>query len=179
MLADVVQILLDYEPELIKTVGPGNTTPLVFAILRGHAAVVDQLLSQPQGNDLLSVSKSNGRNALHLAARLQNVEMVKTLLEKDSQLAQSTDQKGQSALHMASKGVGHELVRLLVKADPAVLALPDLKGNTALHIATKKKKALVYLLIYLQNNHLFLIFKLWVELHVWENQVADICWLRW
>ncbi|OWM87544.1 ankyrin repeat-containing protein ITN1-like [Punica granatum] len=152
--ADVVQTLLDYEPELIKEAGPSNTTPLVFAVLRGHATVVNQLLSQTDSPSLLSVSKSNGRNALHLAARLQNVDMVKALLEKEPQLARSTDQKGQNALHLAVKGISHEIVRLLVKAEPVVLAQQDSRGNTVLHIATKKQKDAIVqeLLLYPETN---------------------------
>ncbi|KAG5557350.1 hypothetical protein RHGRI_007565 [Rhododendron griersonianum] len=135
----IVQVLLDQYPELTKTVGPSNTTPLMSAATRGHTTVVNELLSKDC--TLLEISRSNGKNALHLAARQGHVDIVKALLDKDPQLARRTDKKGQTALHMAVKGVSCEVVKLLLEADAAIVMLPDKFGNTALHIATRKKRA--------------------------------------
>ncbi|KAL2230268.1 UNVERIFIED_CONTAM: Ankyrin repeat-containing protein ITN1 [Sesamum indicum] len=135
----IVQVLLDHDPGLIKTIGPSNATPLITAASRGHSAVVNELLSKDCS--LLEISRSNGKNALHLAARQGHVDIVKALLDKDPQLARRTDKKGQTALHMAVKGVNSEVVKLLLEADAAIVMLPDKFGNTALHIATRKKRA--------------------------------------
>ncbi|KAL6581170.1 Ankyrin repeat-containing protein itn1 [Orobanche minor] len=135
----IVQVLLDHDPELSKTIGPSNATPLITAASRGHSAVVNELLSKDCS--LLEISRSNGKNALHLAARQGHVDIVKALLDKDPQLARRTDKKGQTALHMAVKGVNCEVVKLLLEADAAIVMLPDKFGNTALHIATRKKRA--------------------------------------
>lgn len=135
----IVQILLDHDPELSKTVGQSNATPLISAATRGHVAVVHELLSKDPS--LLEMPRSNGKNALHLAARQGHVEIVRALLEKDPQLARRTDKKGQTALHMAVKGVSREVVKLLLQADAAIVMLPDRFGNTALHVATRKKRA--------------------------------------
>lgn len=132
-------MLLDQYPELTKTLGPSNTTPLMSAATRGHTTVVNELLSKDC--TLLEISRSNGKNALHLAARQGHVDIVKALLDKDPQLARRTDKKGQTALHMAVKGVSCEVVKLLLEADAAIVMLPDKFGNTALHIATRKKRA--------------------------------------
>ncbi|XP_059667772.1 ankyrin repeat-containing protein ITN1-like [Cornus florida] len=134
----IVQILLNHDPGLTKTVGQSNATPLVSAATRGHAAVVNELLSKD--SSLLDISRSNGKNALHLAARQGHVDIVKALLDKDPQLARITDKKGQTALHMAVKGVSCEVVRLLLRADAATVRLPDKFGNMPLHIATRKKR---------------------------------------
>ncbi|KAF7148617.1 hypothetical protein RHSIM_Rhsim03G0128000 [Rhododendron simsii] len=135
----IVQVLLDQYPELTKTVSPSNTTPLMSAATRGHTTVVNELLSKDC--TLLEISRSNGKNALHLTARQGHVDIVKALLDKDPQLARRTDKKGQTALHMAVKGVSCEVVKLLLEADAAIVMLPDKFGNTALHIATRKKRA--------------------------------------
>lgn len=148
----VVQVLLDHDPELSKTVGPSNATPLISAATRGHTAVVNELLSKDSG--LLDSTRSNGKNALHLAARQGHVEIVKALLDHDPQLARRTDKKGQTALHMAVKGVNSEVVKLLLDADAAIVMLPDKFGNTALHIATRKKRAeIVNVLLYLPDTN--------------------------
>lgn len=91
-------------------------------------------------SSIIEISRSNGKNALHLAARQGHVDIVRALLEKDPQLARRTDKKGQTALHMAVKGVSSEVVRLLLNADAAIVMLPDKFGNTALHIASRKKR---------------------------------------
>ncbi|KAK9127174.1 hypothetical protein Syun_015971 [Stephania yunnanensis] len=135
----IVQVLLDHDPGLSKTLGPSNATPLITAATRGHTAVVNELLSKD--SSLLEISRSNGKNALHLTARQGHVEIVRALLEKDPQLARRTDKKGQTALHMAVKGVNCEVVKLLLGADAAIVMLPDKNGNTALHVATRKKRA--------------------------------------
>ncbi|KAI3447649.1 hypothetical protein Pfo_004314 [Paulownia fortunei] len=136
---DIVQILLEHDPELSKTVGQSNATPLISAATKGHLVVVNELLSKD--SSLLEIPRSNGKNALHLAARQGHADVVKALLEKDPQLARRTDKKGQTALHMAVKGVSCAGVKLLLQADAAIVMLPDKFGNTALHIATRKKRA--------------------------------------
>ncbi|KAL2485314.1 Ankyrin repeat family protein [Abeliophyllum distichum] len=135
----IVQILLEHDPGLSKTVGQSNATPLISAATKGHLAVVNELLLKD--SSLLEIPKSNGKNALHLAARQGHVDIVKALLEKDTQLARRTDKKGQTALHMAVKGVRCEVVKLLLQADAAIVMLPDKFGYTALHVATRKKRA--------------------------------------
>lgn len=145
LFAAIVQVLLDYDPGLSKTIGPSNATPLISAATRGHTEVVNELLSKDGSS--LEISRSNGKNALHFAARQGHVEVVKALLCKDPQLARRTDKKGQTALHMAVKGQSCDVVKLLLDADAAIVMLPDKFGNTALHVATRKKRAEVTMLL--------------------------------
>ncbi|KAJ7975886.1 Ankyrin repeat family protein [Quillaja saponaria] len=148
----IVQVLLDHDPGLSKTIGPSHATPLISAATRGHTEVVNELLSKDCG--LLEISRSNGKNALHLAARQGHVEIVKALLSKDPQLARRTDKKGQTALHMAVKGQSCDVVKLLLEADAAIVMLPDKFGNTALHVATRKKRAeIVQELLFLPDSN--------------------------
>ncbi|PPS02379.1 hypothetical protein GOBAR_AA18268 [Gossypium barbadense] len=134
----IVQLLLDHNPELSKTVGQANATPLVSAATKGHTAVVNVLLRKDPS--LLDIPKANGKIPLHFAARQGHMDIVKAFLDTDPQLARKTDKKGQTALHMAVKGVNSEVVRLLLKADSDIAMLPDKFGNTALHVATRKKR---------------------------------------
>ncbi|KAG6400410.1 hypothetical protein SASPL_137241 [Salvia splendens] len=136
---DIVQMLLDHDPDLSNTVGQSNATPLISAATKGHLAVVKELLANDP--ESLEARKTNGKNALHFAARQGHADIVKALLEMDRQLARKTDKKGQTALHMAVKGVSSAVVRLLLQADPGIVMLPDKFGNIALHIATRKKRA--------------------------------------
>ncbi|WVZ68265.1 hypothetical protein U9M48_017224 [Paspalum notatum var. saurae] len=149
----VVQEMLHRDRMLTKTFGPGNTTPLISAAMRGHIEVVQLLLEQDDFG-LVEMARDNGKNALHFAARQGHVEIVKALLEKDPQLARRNDKKGQTALHMAVKGTCCDVLRALVDADPAIVMLPDKNGNTALHVATRKKRAeIVSVLLRLPDTH--------------------------
>ncbi|KAJ6793639.1 ankyrin repeat-containing protein ITN1-like [Iris pallida] len=148
----IVQVLLNHDRTLSKTLGPANATPLISAATRGHIDVVNELLAQDSG--LIELAKANGKNALHFAARQGHVEIVKALLDKDQQLARRTDKKGQTALHMAVKGTSSDVVKALVDADPAIVMLPDKFGNTALHVATRKKRSeIVNVLLLLPDTH--------------------------
>lgn len=67
-----------------------------------------------------------------------HLEVVKSLLRRDSSIGFRTDLKGQTALHMAVKGKNVEIVLELIRPDSSVMNLEDSKGNTALHIASRK-----------------------------------------
>nr|CAB3478785.1 unnamed protein product [Digitaria exilis] len=152
-LSAVLQEMLLHDRMLAKTFGPGNTTPLISAAMRGHIEVVELLLEQDDFG-LVEMARDNGKNALHFAARQGHVGIVKSLLEKDPQLARRNDKKGQTALHMAVKGTSCDVLRALVDADPAIVMLPDKNGNTALHVATRKKRAeIVSVLLRLPDTH--------------------------
>ncbi|KAJ6316412.1 hypothetical protein OIU78_019658 [Salix suchowensis] len=84
------------------------------------------------------IAKSNGKTALHSAARNGHLEILKALLSMEPGLANKIDQKGQTALHMAVKGQNVELVQELIKADPSLTNMVDNQGNSALHIASRK-----------------------------------------
>ncbi|GFY84623.1 ankyrin repeat family protein [Actinidia rufa] len=137
----IVQVLLDHDPELCKTIGPSNATPLISAASRGHTAVVNELLLKDCS--LLEISRSNGKNALHLAARQGHEDIVKALLDKRSTIGEKDRQERadcfaygcERALHVATRKKRAEIVNEL-------LHLPDTNVNaltrdhkTALDIA--------------------------------------------
>lgn len=135
----IVQLLLDHDPGLSKTMGQHNETPVISAAARGHTAVVNELLSRD--SSIVGLCKSNGKNALHLAGRSCHVEIVRAILDKDPTLATIADKKLQTALHMAVKGKDNcEVVKLLLEADPGGVMRQDKFGNTPLHVATRKKR---------------------------------------
>nr|XP_009803410.1 PREDICTED: ankyrin repeat-containing protein At3g12360-like [Nicotiana sylvestris] len=173
---DVVKELLPYSTkEGITTKNRSGFDPLHIAASQGHQArqlanrMQLLLYLQPQKDiHQLSmncfpsqISRSNGKNALHLSARQGHVDIVKALLEKDPQLARRTDEKGQTALHMTVKGVSSEVVKLLLQADPAIVMLPDKFGNTALHIATRKKRSEVSVVALLSASCFPWLWKQW------------------
>ncbi|RRT60536.1 hypothetical protein B296_00021521 [Ensete ventricosum] len=167
MGADFDADLAEIRAAVVNDVNEVDETPLFTAAEKGFLDVVVELLKYSDRDSLtrknrsgfddaslIELSKNNGKNALHFAARQGYVEIVKALLGKDPQLARRTDKKGQTALHMAVKGTSSEVVKALVDADPAIVMLPDRAGNTALHVATRKKRAeIVNLLLLLPDTN--------------------------
>ncbi|CAM9415009.1 unnamed protein product [Laminaria digitata] len=67
-------------------------TPMMAALLANDADMVDFLLEHGAGKTRL------GERALHVAARMSNVEMVRLLLKRDRADVNATDSKGYTPL---------------------------------------------------------------------------------
>ncbi|KAH8485308.1 hypothetical protein H0E87_026921 [Populus deltoides] len=133
---EIVEVLMEVNPDLSLTFDSSNTTALHSAASQGHVEVVNFLLEKCSG--LALIAKSNGKTALHSVARNGHLEILKALLSKEPGLANKIDKKGQTALHMAVKGQNVELVEELIMSDPSLMNMVDNKGNSALHIASRK-----------------------------------------
>uniref|UniRef100_A0A2N9GFF8 PGG domain-containing protein n=1 Tax=Fagus sylvatica TaxID=28930 RepID=A0A2N9GFF8_FAGSY len=77
---------------------------------------------------------------LHYAAHLDNVEVVKLFLEKDTSIAYKKDKEGMSALHISANEGHVNVMRTLITKCPYTCELLDKKSRTALHLAVKSGK---------------------------------------
>jgi ankyrin repeat protein len=154
-VAEVLDVLIEANPELSFTFDSSKTTALHTAASQGHGEIVCFLLDK--GVDLAAIARSNGKTALHSAARNGHTVIVKKLIEKKAGMVTRVDKKGQTALHMAVKGQNTEIVDVLMEADGSLINSADNKGNTPLHIAVRKNRAEV---IVDQSFKLFLLQKL-------------------
>ncbi|KAG6541185.1 hypothetical protein Mapa_017419 [Marchantia paleacea] len=117
----------------------GGFTPLHLAASRGHADVIEFLLSV-QGVDGKAVSQE-GFIALHFAASVGHYESVKLLLQKCADAVNSKDYIfGRTALHFAALG-GHATVAELVASRPADVTSQTAGGFTPLHLASSRGHA--------------------------------------
>ncbi|XP_019084575.1 PREDICTED: ankyrin repeat-containing protein At5g02620-like isoform X2 [Camelina sativa] len=135
----VLDVLIEANPELSFTFDSSKTTALHTAASQGHREIVCFLLDK--GVDLAAIARSNGKTALHSAARNGHTVIVKELIEKKAGMVTRVDKKGQTVLHMAVKGQNTEIVDALMTADPSLINAADNKGNTPLHIAVHKNRA--------------------------------------
>uniref|UniRef100_A0A6N2MTF6 PGG domain-containing protein n=1 Tax=Salix viminalis TaxID=40686 RepID=A0A6N2MTF6_SALVM len=133
---EIVEALMEVDPELSLTFDSSNTTALHSAASQGHVEVVKFLLERC--SSLALIAKSNGKTPLHSAARNGQLEILKALISKEPGLMIKIDKKGQTALHMAAKGQSVELVEELIMSDPSLMNMVDNKGSSALHIAVRK-----------------------------------------
>ncbi|XP_065336219.1 uncharacterized protein LOC135937067 [Cloeon dipterum] len=125
-----------------------GSTSLHDAALNGHLQFVDKLLAcaaeeaknQDIGNGSVgSTLKENlivnrcdneGRTALHLAAKKENVAMVEILLENNADLT-LTDKQGKNAIHYAIRD--ERMLRFLNEKNGDLMKHPSNDGNTILH----------------------------------------------
>ncbi|KAL8525590.1 hypothetical protein ACS0TY_015000 [Phlomoides rotata] len=147
---EVVEVLLEAQPELSMTVDTANTTALHTAAAQGHVDIVNYFLDSV--TNLATIAKSNGKTALHSAARNGHVRILCALLDKEPAITTRVDKKRQTALHMAVKGQNLEVVQKLINVDPSTINMVDTKGNTALHIATRKGRAQIVKMLLSQKE---------------------------
>ncbi|GFP96758.1 ankyrin repeat-containing protein at3g12360 [Phtheirospermum japonicum] len=108
--ADFDQEVAEIRASVVNETNELGETALYTAAEKGYMDVVKELLKHSNSETLRKKNRSMF-DPLHIAAsqghhaRQGHVDIVKVLLDKDSQLARRTDKKGQTALHMAVKGV--------------------------------------------------------------------------
>jgi len=82
-----------------------------------------------------TVRDSVGKQPLHLAAMLQDLEGSKLLLTNPAVDVRAKDDHGTTPLHLAANNGAIELCKLLLQKDPAHIDGLDAEGRTALHFA--------------------------------------------
>jgi len=100
-------------------------TPLMLAVERGYKDIVELLQAH------------NAEDTLFDAARVGDVETVKTLLDKNPELIRSSDENGKTALHYAARFGKKDIVELLL-ANKADINAKNKDGRTPLHQAAER-----------------------------------------
>ncbi|XP_006823610.1 transient receptor potential cation channel subfamily A member 1-like [Saccoglossus kowalevskii] len=126
-------------------------TPLHFAVRNRRLDIVNLLLNSLPGDDderykslgtdyprtrLLNSEDKTGKTALHIAASLDFVEIVKELQERGAYI--TSTHEGHYPIHLASNNGCVNTVKLLLERDSEWLAWPDNDGNTPVHHAAWK-----------------------------------------
>ncbi|KAH6766207.1 Ankyrin repeat family protein [Perilla frutescens var. hirtella] len=127
------------EEEVLELVCKENwagETPLYVAAEYGYYELVRELI---QFYDLAGagIKAKNGFDALHIAAKQGDLEVVKTLMEAHPELSMTVDIANTTALHTAATQGRIEVVNYLLESESSLATIAKSNGKTALHSAAR------------------------------------------
>ncbi|XP_027359508.1 ankyrin-1-like [Abrus precatorius] len=128
---DLVQLLLEFEPDIEATNCSGST-PLEAASSSGEALIVELLLAHKANTER---SESSLFGPIHHAARGGHVEVLRLLLLKGAKV-DSLTRDGNTALHLAVEEHRRDCVKLLLANGANTNVTNSREGDTPLHIAS-------------------------------------------
>ncbi|XP_057739078.1 protein VAPYRIN-like [Arachis stenosperma] len=128
--ADLVQLLLEFEPD-IEASNRSGSTPLEAASSSGEALIVELLLAHKANPER---SESSVFGPIHYAARAGHVEVLRLLLLKGAKVDALT-RDGNTALHLAVEERRRDCARLLLANGARTDVRNTREGDTPLHMA--------------------------------------------
>uniref|UniRef100_A0A0D9XPR4 PGG domain-containing protein n=1 Tax=Leersia perrieri TaxID=77586 RepID=A0A0D9XPR4_9ORYZ len=133
---EMVQLLLQWKPELASQVDGKGSTPLHFAASNGSHSVVRAIL-QTATPSTIYMKDSDGLSAIHVAARMGHAGVVKEIIEVCPDAAEQLDGNAGTFVHAAAREKHSSVVSLVVKEPRlgGLLNAQDGDGNTPLHLA--------------------------------------------
>ncbi|KAM0943577.1 putative major sperm protein (MSP) [Dioscorea sansibarensis] len=128
--ADLVQVLLEFEPDLEKANRAGRT-PMEEAAAAGESLIVELLLARRASTER---SPGSAWGPLHHAVAAGHTEVMTLLLLKGAEVNAVTSD-GRTALHLAACERRWDCARLLVAGGARTDVRGGAEGDTPLHVA--------------------------------------------
>ncbi|XP_006366327.1 ankyrin repeat-containing protein At5g02620-like [Solanum tuberosum] len=125
----------DLAEMMIKQNSAGETA-LYVAAEYGYYQLVRDMIHY---YDLVAagIKARNGYDALHIAAKQGDLDMVKVLMEAHPELSMTVDISNTTALHTAANQGHIEVVNYLLEAESSLATIAKSNGKTALHSAAR------------------------------------------
>ncbi|KAK4351516.1 hypothetical protein RND71_030844 [Anisodus tanguticus] len=122
--------------ELMIKQNSAGETALYVAAEYGYYQLVREMIHY---YDLVAagIKARNGYDALHIAAKQGDLDMVKVLMEAHPELSMTVDISNTTALHTAANQGHIEVVNYLLKAESSLATIAKSNGKTALHSAAR------------------------------------------
>ncbi|KAI4373488.1 hypothetical protein MLD38_011609 [Melastoma candidum] len=143
-LSAVTQMLGDMKEEakeeelaaLLSKQNQSGETALYVAVEYGYVDLVRVMIQQYNLSDA-GIKARNGFDALHIAAKQGDLEIVNILLGVHPELAMTVDIHNTTALHTAAMQGHVEIVKVLLDAGSGFATIARSNGKTALHSAAR------------------------------------------
>ncbi|KAJ0606150.1 putative ankyrin repeat-containing domain, PGG domain, ankyrin repeat-containing domain superfamily [Helianthus annuus] len=139
---DFAKILLLKKPTLATSLDSSRQTPLHLAAAAGHVEIARELLHVTSAEGCRFCDK-DGRTPLYLAAKNEQLEIIKLLIETKPDLCKELQENGETILHTCIFYNRFEAFKLLCQLwneDDELAMLKDRNGNTLLHLAAGHKQ---------------------------------------
>ncbi|XP_060174314.1 ankyrin repeat-containing protein At5g02620-like [Lycium barbarum] len=122
--------------ELMIKQNSAGETALYVAAEYGYYQLVREMIHY---YDLVAagIKARNGYDALHIAAKQGDLDMVKLLMEAHPELSMTVDISNTTALHTAANQGHIEVVNYLLEAESSLATIAKSNGKTALHSAAR------------------------------------------
>ncbi|PRQ33863.1 putative ankyrin repeat-containing protein [Rosa chinensis] len=122
--------------ELLAKQNSSAETPLYVASEYGYVDLVREMIKY---YDLATagVKARNGFDALHIAAKQGDMDVLKILMDAHPELTMTVDLSNTTALHTAANQGHIEVVNFLLEAGSSLATIARSNGKTALHSAAR------------------------------------------
>ncbi|KAH6814583.1 Ankyrin repeat family protein [Perilla frutescens var. frutescens] len=128
--------------ELLTKQNSAGETPLFVAAEYGYFEVVREMIKHYDLADA-GIKAKNGFDALHIAAKQGDLEVVKVLMEAHPELSMTVDTSNTTALHTAATKGHIEIVKYFLESESNLATIARSNGKTALHSAARNGHVLV------------------------------------
>ncbi|XP_040994104.1 ankyrin repeat-containing protein At5g02620-like [Juglans microcarpa x Juglans regia] len=122
--------------ELLAKQNHAGETALYVAAEYGSGDLVREMIKYYDLADA-GIKARNGFDALHIAAKQGDLEVLKVLMEAHPELTMTVDVTNATALHTAATQGHTEVVKLLLEAGSSLATIAKSNGKTALHSAAR------------------------------------------
>ncbi|KAL1544177.1 ankyrin repeat-containing protein-like protein [Salvia divinorum] len=122
--------------DLLSKQNSAGETPLFVAAEYGYLEVVREMISHYSLADA-GIKAKNGFDALHIAAKQGDLEVVKVLMESYPELSMTVDSSNTTALHTSATQGHMEIVEYLLGWESNLATIAKSNGKTALHSAAR------------------------------------------
>ncbi|XP_020223082.1 ankyrin repeat-containing protein At5g02620 [Cajanus cajan] len=122
--------------ELLAKQNQDGETPLYIAAEYGYVDVVREMIPYYDLADA-GIKARNGFDALHIAAKQGDLDVLKILMEGHPELSMTVDPSNTTALHTAALQGHTEIVKFILEAGSSLATIARSNGKTALHSAAR------------------------------------------
>ena len=133
---NIVQLLIEKNPNLLKAKDKNKETPLFSAIACKHEQVVEQLIIYKAD---LEARDNDQQTPLHYATRWGNTKIVQLLIEKNPSILEAKDKYGRTPLFSAILSGNEQVVEEVIKSGADLEARDKYRQQTPLHYASSEQ----------------------------------------